>query len=121
MPRAVELMARWGFQHKTLLTWMKPQFGIGSYFRNSTEHALFGVKGKMRTRSDSIATHFDAPLDAHSEKPERFYEIRPRRVLPAVRGSLRPRRTDELREPVQGGGGVSAMGWLRDEARPRSS
>jgi N6-adenosine-specific RNA methylase IME4 len=75
MTRAVELMARWGFQHKTVLTWVKPRWGLGSYFRNSTEHVLFGVRGELRTRSDSIATHFEAPLGEHSEKPERFYEI----------------------------------------------
>lgn len=75
MTRAVELMARWGFQHKTVLTWVKPRWGLGSYFRNSTEHALFGVRGELRTRSDSIATHFEAPVGEHSEKPEQFYEI----------------------------------------------
>jgi N6-adenosine-specific RNA methylase IME4 len=73
--RGPELMAKWGFQHKTVLTWVKPKFGLGSYFRNSTEHVLFGVRGELRTRSDSIATHFEAPLGEHSEKPEEFYDI----------------------------------------------
>ena len=75
MTRAVELMAKWGFQHKTVLTWVKPRWGLGSFFRNSTEHVLFGVRGELRTRSDSIATHFEAPLGQHSEKPEIFYDI----------------------------------------------
>jgi N6-adenosine-specific RNA methylase IME4 len=75
MTRAVELMRAWGFQHKTVLTWVKPRWGLGSYFRNSTEHVLFGVRGEMRTRSDSIATHFEAPVGEHSAKPEIFYEI----------------------------------------------
>lgn len=75
MTRAVELMAVWGFAHKTVLTWVKPRWGLGSYFRNSTEHVLFGVRGELRTRSDSIATHFEAPVGEHSEKPEKFYEI----------------------------------------------
>lgn len=82
MTRAVELMARWGFAHKTVLTWVKKtvtgkdKIGLGSYFRNSTEHVLFGVRGDLKTRSDSILTHFEAPVgDEHSEKPERFYEI----------------------------------------------
>jgi N6-adenosine-specific RNA methylase IME4 len=68
-------MAAWGFQHKTVLTWVKPRWGLGSYFRNSTEHVLFGVRGELRTRSDSIATHFEAPMGEHSEKPEAFYNI----------------------------------------------
>jgi N6-adenosine-specific RNA methylase IME4 len=75
MTRAVDLMARWGFQHKTVLTWVKPRWGLGSYFRNSTEHVLFGVRGELRTRSDSIATHFEAPVSKHSAKPSIFYEI----------------------------------------------
>jgi N6-adenosine-specific RNA methylase IME4 len=36
---------------------------------------LFGVRGEFRTRSAPIATHFEAPVREHSEKPERFYEI----------------------------------------------
>ena len=75
IPLAVELMACWGFQHKTVLTWVKPRWGLGSYFRNSTEQVLFGVRGELRTRSDSIATHFEAQMGEHSEKPEEFYEI----------------------------------------------
>jgi N6-adenosine-specific RNA methylase IME4 len=73
--RAGELMTRWGFQHKTVLTWVKPRWGLGSYFRNSTEHVLFGVRGELRTRSDSIATHFEAPVTEHSAKPDAFYNI----------------------------------------------
>jgi N6-adenosine-specific RNA methylase IME4 len=75
MPRAGELMARWGFVHKTILTWAKPRWGLGSYFRNQTEHVLFGIRGTLGTRSDSISTLFEAPVGEHSEKPERFYEI----------------------------------------------
>jgi len=75
MPRAVELMSAWGFQHKTVLTWIKPRWGLGAYFRNSTEHVLFGVKGDLSTRSDSISTHFEAPMGVHSEKPDHFYDI----------------------------------------------
>ena len=73
--RAVELMAHWGFQHKTVLTWVKPRWGLGSYFRNSTEQVLFGVRGELRTRVDNIATHFEAPTTEHSVKPDIFYDI----------------------------------------------
>jgi N6-adenosine-specific RNA methylase IME4 len=74
--KACDLMGRWGFEHKTVLTWIKTgKFGLGNYFRNSTEHVLFGVRGQLRTRVDNIPTHFEAPRLEHSEKPERFYEI----------------------------------------------
>jgi N6-adenosine-specific RNA methylase IME4 len=75
MPRACELLGHWGFQYKTMLTWVKPRWGLGSYFRNQTEHVLFGVRGELRTRSDSISTVFEAPTGEHSEKPEAFYDI----------------------------------------------
>ena len=82
MPRAVELMAVWGFQHKTVLTWVKPRWGLGSYFRNSTEHVLFGVRGKLMTRGDDIPTHFEAPVGEPSEKPDIFYDIVKRASYP---------------------------------------
>jgi N6-adenosine-specific RNA methylase IME4 len=76
LPLAVECMAMWGFAHKSVITWVKPPpFGIGKYFRGSTEHCLFGILGSIETRSNSIPTHFEAPRGEHSEKPERFYEI----------------------------------------------
>jgi N6-adenosine-specific RNA methylase IME4 len=75
LPLAVECMKTWGFQHKSVLTWVKPRFGLGVFFRGSTEHVLFGVRGRLMTRSTSIATHFEAPVGGHSEKPEKFYEI----------------------------------------------
>lgn len=74
LTRAGELMAQWGFQHKTVLTWVKPRLGLGSYFRNSTEQVLFGVRGELRTRVDNIPTHFEAPMGKHSEKPNHFYD-----------------------------------------------
>jgi N6-adenosine-specific RNA methylase IME4 len=75
---ACKLVAHWGFQHRTVLTWIKPPpFGLGSYFRNSTEHVLFATRGETTTRpaAASISTSFEAPRGEHSEKPEKFYEI----------------------------------------------
>jgi N6-adenosine-specific RNA methylase IME4 len=93
MMRAGELMAHWGFTHKTVLTWFNPRWGLGSYFRNSTEHVLFGVRGTLRTRSDSIAAHFKAPVGEHSKKPEAFYDIvRKASYLPAGEGFQRKER-----------------------------
>ena len=73
--RAGELMAAWGFEFKTVLTWIKPRLGMGAYFRNTTEQVLFGVRGNLKTRSDAIPTHFAADLGQHSAKPEQFYDI----------------------------------------------
>lgn len=98
MARACELVARWGFQHRTVLTWVKEgAFGLGSYFRNSTEHVLFATLGETTTKhaAASIPTHFTAPRGEHSEKPERFYEIvRAASYPPFGEGNQRQARPD---------------------------
>jgi N6-adenosine-specific RNA methylase IME4 len=98
MAEACKLIAHWGFQHRTLITWIKPPpFGLGSYFRNSTEHVLFATLGETTTRhaAASIPTHFEAPRGEHSEKPERFYEIvRAASYPPYGEGNQREPRRD---------------------------
>jgi N6-adenosine-specific RNA methylase IME4 len=93
MPRAINLMAHWGFEHKTILAWFKPRWGLGSYFRNQTELVLFGVKGNLRTRVDNISTIIEGPMGKHSEKPESFYDIvRKASYLPAGEAFQRKER-----------------------------
>lgn len=97
MAEACKLVAHWGFQHRSVLTWVKPSFGNGSYFRNSTEHVLFATFGDTTTReaANSIPTHFEAPRGKHSEKPEAFYEIvRAASFPPYGEGNQRRRRPD---------------------------
>lgn len=98
MAEACKLVAHWGFQHRTLITWIKPPpFGLGSYFRNSTEHVLFATLGDTTTRhaAASIPTHFEAPRGEHSEKPEKFYEIvRAASYPPYGEGNQREPRPD---------------------------
>jgi N6-adenosine-specific RNA methylase IME4 len=77
LPKGFELLDRWGFRYVTMLTWVKPSFGMGNYFRGSTEHVLFGVKGSLMLNRKDLGTHFEAPRGdrGHSAKPERFYEL----------------------------------------------
>ena len=78
MGEACKLVEHWGFQHRTVLTWVKPPpFGLGSYFRNSTEHCLFATLGDTTTRpaAASMPTHYLWPRGEHSEKPEEFYDL----------------------------------------------
>ena len=78
MAEACKLVAHWGFQHRTILTWIKPPpFGLGSYFRNSTEQCLFATLGETTTRpaAASMPTHYHWPRGEHSEKPEEFYDL----------------------------------------------
>jgi N6-adenosine-specific RNA methylase IME4 len=82
LPNAFALMDRWGFKYLTMLTWCKPTLGLGSYFRTTTEHVLFGVRGRLGTRVRDIGTHFTAPKTIHSEKPDRFFELVERASYP---------------------------------------
>lgn len=77
LPLACRLIADWGFAYKTVLTWTKPDIGLGRYFRNTTEHVLFAVRGTLRTRAParSIRTDHDWPVGENSEKPEGFYDL----------------------------------------------
>lgn len=70
-----ELMEAWGFKYKTCLTWCKPQIGMGNYFRSTTEHVLFGMKGKLPTLANNVPTHFTADRRRHSEKPDAFFDL----------------------------------------------
>jgi N6-adenosine-specific RNA methylase IME4 len=82
--KAFELMEAWGFRYITTLTWVKtPAFGLGAYFRNTTEHVLFGVRGRLSTRVKNFGTHFVAPKTDHSAKPDAFYEIVERASFPS--------------------------------------
>lgn len=75
LPDAFAVMAAWGFEYKTYLVWVKPQMGMGNYFRVSTELVLFGVKGGMRTQHRGIKNYFEARRAKHSAKPQAFHDI----------------------------------------------
>jgi N6-adenosine-specific RNA methylase IME4 len=70
-----DLMEAWGFAYKTMLTWCKPQMGMGNYFRVSTEHVLFGVKGCLPTLQKNVINWFVGDRTQHSRKPDAFYDI----------------------------------------------
>lgn len=72
---AFTVMEEWGFSYKTCLTWVKPQIGLGNYFRNATEHVLFGVRGRLKIQQNNVPTWFKAKRGKHSVKPESFFEL----------------------------------------------
>lgn len=75
LPDAFKVMAAWEFTYKTYLVWVKPQMGMGNYFRVSTELVLFGVKGDMRTQHRGLMNWFEAPRGQHSAKPTLFHDL----------------------------------------------
>ena len=73
---ALSVMERWGFRYVTTITWMKEgNIGLGQYFRGTTEHCLFGVRGRLPYRMSPDGkrqqgrTGFSAPKGEHSAKP----------------------------------------------------
>lgn len=77
LPKGFDLLEAWGFRYITALTWVKPSFGMGNYFRGQTEHVLFGVKGSQPLRRKDQGTVFHEPRGpgGHSSKPTGFYDL----------------------------------------------
>lgn len=70
------LLEAWGFRYITTLTWCKPHFGMGNYFRGQTEHVLFGVRGSLPLLRRDRGTWFMADRNGqHSAKPAEFYQL----------------------------------------------
>lgn len=81
MVEAHSVARAWGFQPKTIITWVKKKpdgtasMKAGFYYRGATEHCLFCVRGKLRLIGPPHATIFETPRLAHSVKPEYFYKL----------------------------------------------
>jgi N6-adenosine-specific RNA methylase IME4 len=70
------LLEHWGFRYITCLTWCKPSIGMGYYFRGSTEHVLFAVRGSLKLLKSDVGTWFAAKrAGPHSTKPAKFFEL----------------------------------------------
>lgn len=77
----------WGFEKKTILTWVKDRMGTGDWLRGQTEHCLMCVRGKPLVTLTNQTTVIYGPMREHSRKPDSFYELV---------GSLCPGRRVEL-------------------------
>jgi len=77
MYKGFDLLERWAFRFITILTWCKPSIGVGNYFRNNTEHVLFGVKGSQLLKRNDVPTWFEAKRGprGHSSKPLEFLDL----------------------------------------------
>ena len=77
LPKGFALLEAWGFRYITCLTWVKPHFGLGNYFRGMSEQVLFGVKGSQPLKRKDAGTVFHASRGpgGHSSKPVEFYDF----------------------------------------------
>lgn len=70
-----DVMESWGFTPRSPMTWFKFRLGLGMYLRNTTEHLLFGTRGKAPVQHRGTPTSLFAPLQEHSHKPEEVFSI----------------------------------------------
>jgi N6-adenosine-specific RNA methylase IME4 len=75
LPVAFDVVAAWGFEYKTLLTWVKDRMGTGEWLRGQTEHCLLGARGKPVFLHENHTTVLEAARREHSRKPEEFYAL----------------------------------------------
>ncbi|MFC7047014.1 MT-A70 family methyltransferase [Halobacteriaceae archaeon GCM10025711] len=94
MAEALAVADAWGFDQKSIITWVKvtdeptglpherdgpatvkEHIGRGNYLRNTTEHMLFAVKGSRGVALNSVPSHFFAERTERRSKPEKAYRL----------------------------------------------
>jgi N6-adenosine-specific RNA methylase IME4 len=75
MRLAYQVLDAWGFQEKTILTWVKDRMGRGDWLRGQTEHCIVAVRGKPIVELTNQTTVLHGPLRANSQKPVQFYDL----------------------------------------------
>ena len=81
---ALRSLDAWGFKPITILTWAKDRPGHGAWLRGPTEHCILATRGKPIVDLTNESTLLQAPVRAHSQKPEEFYAL-VERLCPAPR------------------------------------
>lgn len=77
LEQALHVLRAWGFAYKSHFIWAKDRIGTGYWSRNKHELLLVGTRRDipapaMGTQWNSL---IDAPVGAHSAKPEKFLEL----------------------------------------------
>jgi N6-adenosine-specific RNA methylase IME4 len=72
---AFDVVEAWGFEYKTLLTWVKDRMGTGEWLRGRTEHCLLAARGKPIFIHGKYGTTLEAIRREHSRKPDEFYTL----------------------------------------------
>jgi N6-adenosine-specific RNA methylase IME4 len=76
LPQAFEVMAAWGFSYSSSsFVWIKPQMGMGNYWRLAHEYCLLGRKQNPAFLDHSQRSWLEADRTTHSTKPEQFRSI----------------------------------------------
>jgi N6-adenosine-specific RNA methylase IME4 len=66
---AFGVIEAWGFIYKSCLVWVKPNIGMGNYWRVSHEYLLLGVRGSLTFRDRTLPSWIQSDRSVHSRKP----------------------------------------------------
>jgi N6-adenosine-specific RNA methylase IME4 len=77
LPDALRVMSSWGFVYKSGFIWVKDRIGTGYWSRNQHEDLLVGTRGKIPAPAPGTqcSSVIEAPVRAHSEKPDALLEM----------------------------------------------
>ncbi len=79
LPEALEVLAAWGFEYKTMVTWNKERLGLGWWLRSRTEHVLLGARPGAKPgamgRPGAWSTLLNGGYRGHSVKPVEMYDL----------------------------------------------
>lgn len=67
---AKRVIEAWGFEYRSCYVWVKPQIGMGNYWRVSHEFMLLGIRGSATFADKSLRSWGEFPRRKHSAKPE---------------------------------------------------
>jgi N6-adenosine-specific RNA methylase IME4 len=88
------VLEAWGFTYKSCYIWVKPQIGMGNYWRVSHEFLLLGVRGALVFEDHTLRSWGEFKRSQHSAKPERIRDLI-HRASPGPRLELFARRAVE--------------------------
>ena len=96
LPDSFRVMEAWGFEYKSVFLWVKPELGIGNYWRVSHEFLVLGTRGLAQFLKPGPRSWFEASRRglAHSQKPAAFRDAI-ERVSPGPRLELFAREVNE--------------------------
>ncbi|MCC7086554.1 MAG: hypothetical protein IT427_16265 [Pirellulales bacterium] len=70
LPVAFTVIEAWGFSYRSCFVWVKPQLGLGNWWRCSHELLLFATRGNLPFRDRGQRSWIELDRQGHSRKPE---------------------------------------------------
>lgn len=69
------IMEAWGFEYRSCYVWVKPQIGMGNYWRVSHEFMLLGIRGSCPFADRSLKSWGEFSRGKHSAKPDQIRSL----------------------------------------------